>query len=61
MSAKNLAASGVPRIGDVEREEVVEGIAEEELFNLERINENCFLHYFLYNMVTRYRPMYTHL
>lgn len=40
---KNPVASGIPTIGDAEREGVVEEIAEEELLILERVNENFFL------------------
>ena len=39
---KNPAASGMPMIGDVDREDVVEDDDEDELFILERVNENCF-------------------
>lgn len=39
---KNPAASGMPMIGDVEREDVDDDVAEDELFILERVNGNCF-------------------
>lgn len=39
---KNPAASGMPMIGDDEREDVVDDVDEDELFILERVNENCF-------------------